>query len=67
MQERIVDANQRRDAKSDKMTTARLDQLGSTIIIAPEWNNTLHADRIVGQSHLSHFHTELWTRYANRC
>lgn len=67
MQERIVDANQRRDAKPNKMTTARFDQLRSSIIITPERNNSLFAGSIGRQSNLSHLHTERRTRYANRC
>lgn len=43
-----MDADKRRDAEPNEMTTARLDQLGSGssgIIITSEWNDSLHADR----------------------
>lgn len=68
VQERIVDADQRSDAKSEQMTTARFDQLRSSVVFTTERNGALLAVSVIGgQSHLPHLHTELWTRYANRC
>lgn len=72
MQERVMDADKRRDAEPNEMTTARLDQLGAgssgIIVITPKRNNSLHADRLDdGQPHLSHLHAKLRTRYADRC
>lgn len=66
MQEGVMDADKRRHAKPDEMTTARVDQLRSECITAKR-NRSLHANRTINQPHFPNFHPELWTRYANRC